>query len=138
MLIKRRIGLTLGLGRSLMHGIRRHIGWTGQVMSAPSSIPACWLVETRLREDSNSEMFAKYPFERSHRFPVNPAKSDDRDYSRLSCGVGRRSSGLAPGCLRWQELPRFSADAEMIRRQPIQQYYALHGRLLLQRERLWW
>src|SRR5262249_20240036 len=96
--------------------------------------PTAWLGW----EDSNSEMFAKYPFERSHRFPVNPAKSDDRDYSRLSCGVGRRSSGLAPGCLRWQELPRFSADAEMIRRQPIQQYYALHGRLLLQRERLWW
>ena len=33
--------------------------------------------------------------------------------------------------LAWQELPRFSA--EMIRRQPIQQYYALHGRLLPQR-----
>src|SRR6516225_6926461 len=48
-------------------------------------------------EDSNSEMFAKYPFERSHRFPMNPAKSGDRDYSRLSCGVGRRSSGLVPG-----------------------------------------
>ena len=31
---------------------------------------------------------------------------------------GIRSSGLVPGAerLRWQELPRFSADAEMIRR----------------------
>jgi hypothetical protein len=36
--------------RGVLHGSRRHIGWTGQVMSAPSSIPACWLVETRLRD----------------------------------------------------------------------------------------
>jgi hypothetical protein len=27
--------------------------------------------------------------------------------------------------LRWQELPRFSADAELIRRRPIQQYHFL-------------
>src|SRR5215468_5875109 len=43
------------------------------------------------------------------------------------------SARISAGCLRWQELPRFSADAEMIRRQPIQQYYALHGQLLPQR-----
>src|SRR5215470_6304570 len=49
------------------------------------------------------------------------------DYSRLSCDGGRRSSGLSArisaGCLRWLELPKFSADAEMIRRRPIQQYH---------------
>ena len=31
------------------------------------------------------------------------------------------SARISAGCLRWQELPRFSADAEMIRRWPIQQ-----------------
>ena len=32
---------------------------------------------------------AKYPFERSHRFPVIQPNSGRRDYSRLSCGLGR-------------------------------------------------
>ena len=61
---------------------------------------------------------ANYPFERSNRFPGIQPNSGRRDCSRLSCHGGRRSSGLVPGaeCLRWQELPRFSADAEMIRR----------------------
>src|SRR5262249_7224613 len=31
------------------------------------------------------------------------------------------SARISAGCLRWQELPRFSADAEMIRRRPIEQ-----------------
>src|SRR5262249_23842222 len=38
---------------------------------------------------------AKYPFERSHRFPVIQPNSDRRDYLRSSCDGGRRSSGLA-------------------------------------------
>src|SRR5262249_48767792 len=37
---------------------------------------------------------AKYPFERSHRFPVIQPNSGRRDYSRSSCEGGRRSSGL--------------------------------------------
>jgi hypothetical protein len=40
---------------------------------------------------------ANYPFERSHGFPGIKPNSDHRDYSRLSCDVGIRSSGLA-GC----------------------------------------
>jgi hypothetical protein len=39
---------------------------------------------------------AKYPFERSHRFPVIEPNSGHRDYSRSSCDGGRRSSGLVP------------------------------------------
>jgi hypothetical protein len=37
---------------------------------------------------------ANYPFERSHRFPVNEPNSGCRDYSRSSC------SGLVPGSRR--------------------------------------
>jgi hypothetical protein len=70
---------------------------------------------------------ANYPLERSHRFAGIQPNSGLGDYSRLSCDGGRRSSGpsarISAGCLRWQELPRFSADAEMIRRRPIQQYH---------------
>ena len=40
---------------------------------------------------------AKYPFERSHRFPVIEPNCGRRDYSRSSCDGGRRSSGLVPG-----------------------------------------
>jgi hypothetical protein len=40
---------------------------------------------------------AKYPFERSHRFPVIQPNSGRRDYSRSSCDGGRRSSGPVPG-----------------------------------------
>jgi hypothetical protein len=40
---------------------------------------------------------AKYPFERSHRFPGIQPNSGRRDYSRSSCDGGRRSSGLVPG-----------------------------------------
>src|SRR6516164_5349139 len=40
---------------------------------------------------------AKYPFERSHRFPVIQPNCGRRDYSRSSCDGGRRSSGLVPG-----------------------------------------
>src|SRR5262249_36135051 len=70
---------------------------------------------------------ANYPLERSHRFAGIQPNSGLGDYSRLSCEGGRRNSGpsvrISVGCLRWQELPRFSADAEMIRRRPIQQYH---------------
>jgi hypothetical protein len=37
---------------------------------------------------------AKYPFERSHRFPEIQPNSRDGDYSRLSCGV--RETQLRP------------------------------------------
>jgi hypothetical protein len=41
---------------------------------------------------------ANYPFERSHRFAGIQPNSGYRDYSRLSCGMGIRSSGLVlPG-----------------------------------------
>ena len=70
------------VGAECPNGARSDLCGGRSVMSVPTAI---------------SEMFAKYPFERSHRFPMNPAKSGDRDYSRLSCGVGRRSSGLVPG-----------------------------------------
>src|SRR5262249_40278180 len=36
---------------------------------------------------------AKYPFERSRRFPVIQPNSGRRDYSRSGCDGGRRSSG---------------------------------------------
>jgi hypothetical protein len=48
---------------------------------------------------------ANYPFESSRGFPGSKPNSGHRDYSRLSCGVGEAQLGL-----RWQELPRFSAD----------------------------
>jgi hypothetical protein len=41
--------------------------------------------------------------------------------SRLSCGVGGTQLGNVDQSLRWRELPRSSADPEMIRRRPIQQ-----------------
>jgi hypothetical protein len=76
---------------------------------------------------------ANYPFERSLRFPGIQTNPGDRDDSRLSCGVRKRSSsqmlGSQQGCLRgrWiaegQKLPRFSADPEMIRRRSIQQHH---------------
>jgi hypothetical protein len=57
---------------------------------------------------------AKYPFERSHGFQGIQPNSGHRDYSRLSCGVWETQLGpsarISAGCLRWQELPRFSAD----------------------------
>lgn len=41
---------------------------------------------------------AKYPFERSHRFPGIQPNSGHRDYSRLSCGVeDRQMFSLLPG-----------------------------------------
>jgi hypothetical protein len=41
---------------------------------------------------------AKYPFERSRRFPGIQPNSGHRDYSRLSCGVG--DTQLGPGARR--------------------------------------
>jgi len=69
---------------------------------------------------------AKYPYEKSRRFPGIQPNSGHRDYSRLSCGVAETQLGLVPGhsCanagrpLRWQELPRFCLRAS---------YY--HGRV---------
>ena len=77
---------------------------------------------------------AKYAFERSHGFPGIQPNSDHRDYSRLSCAVWETQLGpnarCQQGCLRGgrsiaegQELPRFSADPEMIRRRPNQQHH---------------
>src|SRR5215471_14793921 len=40
---------------------------------------------------------AKYPFERSHRFPVIQPNSGQRDHSRLNCGVGKRNGA---SCIR--------------------------------------
>jgi hypothetical protein len=57
---------------------------------------------------------AKYPFERSHRFPVIQPNSGRRDYSRSELRRWEAQLGpsakISAGCLRWQELPRFSAD----------------------------
>jgi hypothetical protein len=50
-----------------------------------------WLAEVVGFELRN--VVAKYPFERSHRFPGIQPNSSDGDYSRLSCGVAERSSG---------------------------------------------
>jgi hypothetical protein len=59
---------------------------------------------------------AKYPFERSHSFPVIQPNSGHGDYSRSSCDGGRRSSGLSArisaGCLRG----RFKQTASLIER----------------------
>src|SRR5215831_19661187 len=43
------------------------------------------------------DVVAKYPFEKSHRFPVIEPNSGRRDYSRSSYDDGSRSSGLVPG-----------------------------------------
>jgi hypothetical protein len=43
-------------------------------------------------------VIARYPFEKSHRFVWIEPNSGPRDYSRLSCAEGIRSSGLMPGC----------------------------------------
>ncbi len=40
---------------------------------------------------------ANHPFERSHRFAEIQPNSSYQDHSRLSCGLGRCSSGLMPG-----------------------------------------
>jgi hypothetical protein len=50
-----------------------------------------WHVRLELRN-----VVANYPFEKSHRFAGILLNSGHRDNSRLSCGVGRRSSGLMP------------------------------------------
>jgi len=48
---------------------------------------------------------AKYPFERSHRFPVIQPNCGRRDYSHSSCDGGRRSSALVPGSITsWRKL----------------------------------
>jgi hypothetical protein len=95
----------------------------------------------------------KYPFERSHRFPGIQPNFGDRDRSRLSCEVGDtqlvvnarisagdvvRALGHRGASLRWQELPRFWADPEMIRRPIEQRHCALCAGLSPQRERVWW
>ena len=43
---------------------------------------------------------ANYPFESSCRFPGIQPNSGHRDYSRLSCAVGIRSSGQVLGSLQ--------------------------------------
>ena len=52
---------------------------------------------------------AKYPFERSHRFPLTEPNSGRRDYSRSSCGVADMQLGRRPGsrqgCLRGRHQP---------------------------------
>jgi hypothetical protein len=66
-----------------------------------------------------------YLFERLHRFAGIQANSGHGDYSRLSCAVGIRRSGLMPGCQQgclrecWSMAERagiaaISADPEMI------------------------
>jgi hypothetical protein len=62
-----------------------------------------------------------------------------RPRARTSAGVLARTLVIELPSLRWQELPRFSADSEMIRRPPIQQHHCSLGTgLFPQRERLWW
>jgi hypothetical protein len=57
---------------------------------------------------------ANYPFESSHRFPGNPAEFWPQrlfafELRRWEAQLGP-SAKISAGCLRWQELPRFSAD----------------------------
>ena len=84
---------------------------------------------------------ANYPFERSERFPVIQPNSGRRDYSRLSCdggSVARASCQNLGRMLALAGIAAFSADAEMIRRRPIQQYHcSLCAGLFPQGERLW-
>ena len=42
---------------------------------------------------------ANYPFEKSHGFPGIGPNSGQRDYSRLSCGGGKRGLGPVAGDL---------------------------------------
>jgi hypothetical protein len=93
---------------------------------------------------------ANYPFERSHKFPEMKPNSGRRDYSCLSCGVAATQLGpsarmsaafLARALLirRIAYIARISADPEMIRRRPIEQYHcALCAGLVPPRERVWW
>jgi hypothetical protein len=53
--------------------------------------PDCVAGHTRLELKN---VGANYPFEKSHRFVEIQPNASYRDYSRLSCGVGRRSSSL--------------------------------------------
>src|SRR5262249_37131536 len=74
------------------------------------------------------DVVAKYPFERSERFPViQPNCGPQRLFAfelrrweaqlgpRARIKLGPRARISAGCCLRWQELPRFSADAESSR-----------------------
>src|ERR1700716_3987368 len=62
-----------------------------------------------------------------------------RPRARTSAGVLARTLVIELPSLRWQELPRFSADSEMIRRPPIQQHHCSLGTgLFPQRERVLW
>jgi hypothetical protein len=68
---------------------------------------------------------AKYPFEKVAQISGDPAEFRPQrlfvfELRRWEAQLGP-SARISAGCLRWQELPRFSADAEMIRRWPIQQ-----------------
>jgi hypothetical protein len=51
----------------------------------PYALETDWLAEVVGLELRN--VVAKYPFERSHRFPMLQPNSGRRDYSRSSCGV---------------------------------------------------
>jgi len=98
-----------------------------------------WACKTRTQKCRR-----KFPFGRSHRFAGIQPNSGHRDYSRLSCDLGETQLGpkdLSQACLRvrWQELPRFSADPEMIRRRPFEQHHcSICAGLFPPRERLWW
>src|ERR1700716_1853377 len=62
-----------------------------------------------------------------------------RPRARTSAGVLARTLVIELPSLRRQELPRFSADSEMIRRPPIQQHHCSLGTgLFPQRERVLW
>jgi hypothetical protein len=79
---------TMGLG-----GSARQL--SASVFHPSSGRPDCVAGHVRLELRN---VVAKYPFERSPGFPETQPISGYRDYSRLSCGVVIRSSGLVlPG-----------------------------------------
>src|ERR1700757_3472419 len=78
-------GLKSALALSTRGGSRvPELGTLGSVRGALSN-------ERPYRDLRN--VVAKYPFERSHRFPELQPRSGRRDYSRLSCDVGDTQAG---------------------------------------------
>ena len=90
-----------------------------------------WPTETRLHgwggRTRTQKCRGKISLGKVAQISGDPAEFRPQKYSRSSCDGGRRSSGLVPGSRQ----DACAADADMIRRRPIQQYhYSLCAGLL--------
>jgi hypothetical protein len=116
-------GAAAMLLRAVGHGADKYRGGRGRTRSSCSAHrPDCLARVGELRN-----VVAKYPFESSSQISGDPVEFRPQrlfvfELRWWEAQLGP-SARISAGCLRWQELPRFSADAEMIRRWPIQQYH---------------